>query len=149
MNIVKSLLLFLVVFPFVLHAQTGIITTICGNGTNVDAGDGGLAISAKIKGAACGVFDKFGNYFFTEESHRIRKISPSGAIITVAGTGTGGYNGDGILAVTAQLDNPENTATDTFGNLFIADAKNHRLRKVDKSTGQLAIVLMGFLLQPL
>jgi hypothetical protein len=53
-------------------------------------------------------------------------------ISTVAGTGEPGYNGDGIAATRAQLMQPSGIAVDAAGNLFIADGKNHRIRKVNR-----------------
>ncbi len=54
-------------------------------------------------------------------------------ITTVAGTDNGGYNGDNIPAVTAFLYQPYCTSFDAAGNMYIADANNHRIRKVDAS----------------
>ncbi len=54
-----------------------------------------------------------------------------GIITTVAGTGVAGFNSDNILATSAQLHNPHGVAFDAAGNLFIADQRNHRIRKVD------------------
>ena len=61
-------------------------------------------------------------------------------IDTVAGTGRGGYNGDGVPSVAAQLAYPTDVAVDAAGNLFIADRGNHRIRKVDASTGNISTV---------
>ena len=54
----------------------------------------------------------------------------TGVIMTVAGTGIAGYNGDDIPATTAQLNYPEATALDGAGNIYIADSSNHRVRVV-------------------
>jgi trimeric autotransporter adhesin len=54
---------------------------------------------------------------------------------TVAGTGTAGYNGDGILATEARLNYPNGVIVAASGNLYIADTNNHRVRKVTKSSG--------------
>ena len=64
---------------------------------------------------------------------RIRKVNPSGIISTFAGTGTLGYNGDGILATAAQLNHPYDVASDNLGNVYISDAQNFRVRLVDTS----------------
>jgi hypothetical protein len=64
-------------------------------------------------------------------NHRIRKVNAAtGLISTVAGTGTAGYNGDGITATSAQLYEPMGVTVDSFGNLYIADSLNNRVRKV-------------------
>ncbi|MGV3559149.1 NHL domain-containing protein [Larkinella arboricola] len=109
----------------------GIITTVAGNGTYGSGGDGGPATSAGI-GSPYGVaVDKQGNLFIADGSNnRIRKVSPTGIITTVAGNGTYGFSGDGGPATSAQLSSPSGVAVDAQGNLFIADASNYRIRKV-------------------
>ncbi|MBV8632642.1 MAG: Ig-like domain repeat protein [Silvibacterium sp.] len=66
-------------------------------------------------------------------NQRVLKRTPAGIVSAVAGNGVAGYNGDGIYATTAQLSNPEEIFTDGFGNLYIADTANARIRKVDTS----------------
>jgi hypothetical protein len=63
----------------------------------------------------------------------VRKINSAGVISTVAGTGSGGYNGDNIQANTATLWYPNGVALDAAGNLYISDGVNNRIRKVDAS----------------
>ena len=70
----------------------------------------------------------------------VRKVDKFGTIRTVAGTGTQGYNGDGIPANTAQLSLPGAVAVDSLGNLYIADTWNNRIRKVDVSTGMISSI---------
>ncbi len=117
--------------------STGLISTIAGTGTCGYNGDGILATSAQICVPSAIAFDGNGDLYFTDRgNNRIRKITIStGIISTVAGTGTNGYNGDGIAATAAQLSNPNDVAFDANGNLFIADWLNSRVRKVDMSTG--------------
>jgi sugar lactone lactonase YvrE len=62
--------------------------------------------------------------------HRILKLGPEGRLLTVAGTGTAGFSGDGGPAATAQLNGPWGLALDLRGVLCIADAGNHRVRRV-------------------
>jgi sugar lactone lactonase YvrE len=57
----------------------------------------------------------------------------AGTINTVAGKGGLGFSGDGGPAASAQLSSPNGLAVDKAGNLFIVDAGNHRVRKVDTS----------------
>jgi hypothetical protein len=64
----------------------------------------------------------------------------AGMITTVAGTGTGGFNGDGLAATSAWITYPYDVAVDTAGNLFIADTHNHRIRRVDAATGLISTV---------
>ena len=75
--------------------------------------------------------DASGNLYIADSSnHRVRKVSASGIITTVAGTGSSGYSGDGGPATSAQLDYPYGVAVDAGGNLYIADTYNHCVRKV-------------------
>jgi sugar lactone lactonase YvrE len=69
-------------------------------------------------------------YFADSENNRVRRVDRNGVITTVAGTGTPGFSGDGGAAVAAQLYAPSGLAVDREGNLWIADAGNHRIRKV-------------------
>jgi hypothetical protein len=120
-----------------ITVSTGIITTVAGTGTAGYNGDGILATAAQINIPSALAFDGNGDLYFTDRSNsRIRKITAStGIISTVAGTGTAGYNGDGILATSAQLNNPNEVSFDASGNLYIADWFNNRVRKINMSTG--------------
>ena len=110
-----------------------IITTAAGNGTGGFSGDGGPAPLAKLVVAGIAL-DPSGNLFFTDTlTNRVRKVSPSGIITTVAGNGTNGFSGDGGLATSASLSAPESIAVDASGNLFIGDYGNNRIRKVSTS----------------
>ena len=79
--------------------------------------------------------DGAGNLYIADTLHnRIRKVDAAGVITTVAGggrRGNSGYSGDGGPAVAAQLYNPFDVALDGAGNLYIADTRNQRIRKVD------------------
>lgn len=116
-------------------STTGMITTIAGNGTFGPAtGDGGPATSADIGQPFFINYDFAGNLYLASVGEcRIRKVDTSGIITTAAGTGTCGYNGDGIAATAAQLNLPRGVAFDTSGNLYIADTANHRVRLVNSS----------------
>ena len=121
----------------------GIITTVAGNGTNGYSGDGGPATSAEFSFPFGVAVDGFGNLYIADSlNSRIRKVSPSGTITTVAGNGTFGYSGDGGLATAAQLDNPYGVTLDASGNLYIADQSNQRIRKVSP-TGIITTVAGG------
>ncbi|WP_461080471.1 NHL domain-containing protein [Spirosoma flavus] len=111
---------------------SGLISTVAGiPNTYGNSGDGGPATSAKLYHPSGVVVDGSGNLFIADEfNHRIRKVSPEGVITTVAGNGTKGYNGDGVLATSAQLGSPSGVAVDGDGNLYIAENYNHRIRKV-------------------
>ena len=120
-------------------AQT--ITIFAGTGGGY-GGDGGPATAAGMPDPGGGTYDHYGNYYFADclPGHRIRKISASGIISTIAGTGTAGFNGDNIPATTAKLNEPDAVQLDSLGNLYIVDAANNRIRKVDVNTGVITTV---------
>ena len=113
---------------------TGTITTIAGTGTAGFSGDGGPAILAEFNNPWGLALDTAGNLYVTDIfNQRVRKIDTSGTVNTVAGNGTAGYNGDGIPATSASLNSPRGIVLDSSGDLYIADAFNFRVRKVDTS----------------
>ncbi|MEK3910225.1 InlB B-repeat-containing protein [Paenibacillus sp. FSL H7-0331] len=98
------------------------------------SGDGGAAVSAKLRSPFGMALDSSGNFYIVDTGdHRVRKIDASGQISTIAGTGVSGYSGDGGAATSAQLNYPKGVAVDSSGNVYIADRDNHRIRKVDAS----------------
>jgi sugar lactone lactonase YvrE len=125
-----------------LMLSTGIITTVAGTGTFGYNGDGILATNAQLNYPLGVTVDRSGNiYIVDKNNHRVRKVTVStGIITTVAGTGAAGYNGDRIVATSAQLSNPNGIAIDGSGNIYIADTENHRIRKVTVSTGIITTV---------
>ncbi|HTA63830.1 MAG TPA: T9SS type A sorting domain-containing protein [Bacteroidia bacterium] len=127
----KKLLLFYSIL-FCLNVKSQTIITIAGNGTFGYSGDGGQATLAKLGKPGGLAFDGTGNIYFADaENHCIRKIDNSGTITTIAGNGTSGYSGDAGQATNAQLYNPYGVVFDAYGNLFIADGYNNRIRKVN------------------
>jgi sugar lactone lactonase YvrE len=110
----------------------GTIKTIAGTGIAGYSGDGDLGVSAKIWGSSNIAVDHKGNVYISD-GHRVRKITPTDTITTIAGTGVAGYNGDGIQATAAQLNTPYGIAVDDTGNIIIGDAFNYRIRKIDTS----------------
>ena len=113
---------------------SGTISTVAGTGVAGFSGDGGPATSAQVNSPRGVAVDSAGNLFIADKNnHRIRKVDTSGIISTVAGDGTAGFAGDGGPATSAQVNSPLRVAVDSSGNLFIGDAGNHRIRKVDTS----------------
>ena len=111
--------------------SSGVITTVAGGGYGVD---GGPATAAQLDRPYGVAVDGAGNLYIADTfNHRIRKVDAAGVITTVAGIGTNGFGGDGGAAVAAQLNQPSGVAVDGSGNLYIADYRNHRIRKVDSS----------------
>jgi uncharacterized protein (TIGR03437 family) len=108
---------------------SGIITTVAGNGSTTDSGDGGPATKAgfSLTGLAA---DGAGDIFISESTNRVREVNTSGTINTIAGTGAGGHSGDGGPAISATLNSPGDVAVDGAGNLYIADFFNNRVREV-------------------
>ena len=110
------------------------ITTIAGVGRRGVTGDGRPAVQARLSLTRGVAVDADGNLYIADYlNHRIRRVDPSGAISTFAGTGERGFGGDGGPAVRAQLNFPRSVALDAAGNLYIADYENFRIRKVDPS----------------
>ena len=111
----------------------GTITTVAGTGARGYSGDGGLATAADLnlpRGIAVGSDSAI--YIADTYNHRIRKVDPNGIITTVAGTGAGGYSGDGGLAIATDLSLPRGIAVGPDGTIYIADTGNRRIRKVSQ-----------------
>lgn len=120
-----------------VSAETGIITTVAGNGVRGYGGDEGLATSAELNVVTDFAFDSSGNLYIADNANnRIRKLTiATGIITTVVGNGTAGYSGDNGPAADAELSGPNGIAIDSAGNLFIADYGNNVIRMVTPSTG--------------
>ncbi len=116
------------------RAQAQTISTYAGNGIGSYSGDGGAATAAAIHNPYGVCVDGSGNIFIADQSNnRVRKVNSSGIISTIAGTGSAGYNGDGIAGTAAMLNGPTGVAVDGAGNVYIADENNHRIRKINTS----------------
>ncbi len=99
----------------------GIITTLTGSNGEL-AGPTGVAV------------DTMDNVFIADrQSNRVLKVNSSGVLSLVAGTGTAGYSGDGGPATSAELNSPYELTLDSSGNLYITDALNEVVRKVNSS----------------
>ena len=111
---------------------SGIITTIAGIGESGFGGDAGPAAGAWLNTPLGVAVDTSGKVYIADTyNDRVRRVDGSGIITTVAGTGESGFGGDGGPAGEAQLDSPRGVAVDGSGNLFIADANNGRIRRVN------------------
>jgi sugar lactone lactonase YvrE len=109
-------------------ATDGSISTVAGTGAVGFSGDGGPAANAQVTPGQLAA-DASGNIFFINGT-RVRKISTSGIVTTVAGNGISGFAGDGGQATNAQLARPDGLAVDSAGNLYIGDEVNLTIRRV-------------------
>ncbi len=129
-----------------IDANTGIITTLIGNGESGYSPDGTLASEAQLCSPSDLAFDQAGNLYIAEYcNHLIRKIDVvTQQISTVAGIYNpdheGGFNGDGLPAMESRLNEPDSIEFDAEGNLYIADSSNHVIRKLEKATGLLKVI---------
>jgi len=132
-------------------STNGTITTIAGNGNYGFYGDGGPATSASLFQPGGVAVDANQNLFIADtQNNRIRRVSVSGVITTIAGNGTAGFSGDGGPATAASLNQPAGVAVDSSGNVFIADYKNGKVRKVsaDGRISTVATPTLTFLFMP-
>ncbi len=119
-----------------------VITTVAGTGASDFKGDGGAASAAGLSNPRGIAVDAVGNVYISDSTNnRVRKIdAASGTITTVAGNGNRDYSGDGGPAVKASIAFPMGLTVDREGHLYIADARNHRIRRVDAKTGIITTV---------
>lgn len=120
-----------------IRLSDGIIWNVAGSDNYGHAGDNGPAILAELQSPYDVCNDANNNLYITEwGGHYIRKINGStGVITTIAGTGTGGYSGDGGPAAAAMINRPQGIFCDASGNIYFADTYNSRVRKIDVVTG--------------
>ena len=110
----------------------GIITTYAGKSISGYSGDHAAATNASLSYPIGIAMDTAGDVFVADELNDcIRKIATNGIITTVAGTNVSGFSGDGGSATNALLGGPSGVAVDAAGNIYIADAGNQRIRKVN------------------
>ncbi len=130
-----------------IDATTGILTTVAGvaNAGAGYTGDGGPATNAQLHNPIGLAVDGAGNLYIDDVGNEIIRVvsASTGVISTVAGTqgNTPGYSGDGGLATSAQLADPEGIAVDAAGNLYIADTNNYVVRKVNALTGFISTIV--------
>ncbi len=130
-----------------VDAQTGVITTVVGNGTFGFGGDNGQAINASLAFPGSVILDGAGNILISDTVNgRVRIVNNAGIINTIAGSDV--TIGDNGSAIKASLNNPYSIVLDSNGSMFIADANNNRIRKIDGATGIISTIagsgLLGF-----
>jgi len=126
-------------------ASTGIISLVAGDGTGGYSGDGGPAISAALEAPNRVAVDAAGNVYIADSNNpsiRIRIVAASsdsghtaGYIYTLAGNGTACANpttscGDLGPATSAELNGPVGVAVDNYGNIYIGDSLDNKIRVV-------------------
>jgi sugar lactone lactonase YvrE len=115
------------------------ITTIAGTGEELFAGDGAAATAAVLDLPTGVAIDAAGDVYIADRhNQRVRMVTPSGTITTIAGSATasfaGGFSGDGGAATAATLAKPSGVSVDAAGNIYIADTDNQRVRQVSGGT---------------
>jgi DNA-binding beta-propeller fold protein YncE len=122
--------------------KSGWITIVAGSEEMGFSGDGGPGRDAQLEAPAAVAFDSKGNLYIADHNNlRIRRVDvKSGVITTMAGNGQRGVSGDGGPALQASLNAPASLAFDADDNLYIADAGNHRVRRIEAATGTITTV---------
>jgi RHS repeat-associated protein len=114
--------------------------TVAGSntGTSGSSGDGGLATSALLSFPDGVTMDAGLNLYVSDAvNNKVREVSASTwDISTYAGDGGGdlGNDGNGGPSDTAGVDNPDNVATDSEGNVYVADSDNNRVEEIAASS---------------
>jgi len=111
----------------------GIIHTLAGNGRQGYAGDGGPAREAMLNAPQSIYIDGSGRiYIGDEHNHALRVMDTNRVISRFAGTGIPGFSPDGTPAAEARLNDPENLLSVAYGSILFTEAKNHRVRSIDR-----------------
>lgn len=118
-------------------SYSSIINTFAGSDIRAWSGDGGLVKNATLNGTQNVYADKQGNVYISDLVDNVfRKVdAKTGIITTVAGNGLNGFSGDGGPATQASFSNAFHIVADDWGNLYISDLSNSRIRRVDAKTG--------------
>lgn len=125
-------------------APGGAIAAVAGTGDYGYSGDGGPAVEAAVDYPSALALDAEGRLLIADSAnHAVRRIEPDGTIVTIAGTGTRGFGGDGGPASAATLNAPEGLAVDSAGAIYVSDSRNHRIRRIDPDGTILTIAGTG------
>lgn len=121
---------------------SGLVTTVAGNGVQGYAGEGGLATAASLDAPEGLAIDAAGDVYLSDtHNQRVRRIDgKTGVITTVAGTGVASFSGDAGAGTSATVRLPRGLALDSSGNLLLVDSQNHRIRRLDATSGQMSTV---------
>ncbi|MFL3025323.1 MAG: LamG-like jellyroll fold domain-containing protein [Candidatus Neomarinimicrobiota bacterium] len=122
----------------------GIITTIAGTGNNSFSGDGAAATSSNLSSPYDIALDGNGNLYIADSNNsRIRMIGTNGNISTIVGTGESGFDGNGGAAASAKINFPNSIDFDSDGRLYIAEANNNVVRRVDVNSDRTISIFAG------
>jgi sugar lactone lactonase YvrE len=110
----------------------GTIFTIAGTGSTGFTNDGIPATSSRLASPWHSCVDAVGRIVIADYfNHRIRRVELNGTIVSLAGTGSSGYTGEGVIALTANLNTPRGVAVDPLGRIVIAEEGNMRIRRIE------------------
>ncbi len=112
--------------------RSGIIATVAGTGEKTYTGDDGPALAASFNAPKELAIDREGNLLIVDtENHAIRRVDiRTRTVVTLAGNGRQGGEGDGGPARAASLDRPHGAAVAPDGSIYVGDTNNHRIRKL-------------------
>lgn len=120
-----------------IHVVAGVPgETAMGRPPLADVGDGGPATEAVLGFVTGLAVHDDGTIYVADWAHRIRRITPDGTIVTVAGTGEAGYGGDGGPGAEARLHAPSGLAVGADGDLYVSDTANNRIRVLEAIAGR-------------
>lgn len=126
----QSLLIAILVSAAALLASTFSFTTLAGTGGTISSSADGTGTEAQFDAPRGIAVDRAGTLYVADTRNNIvRKISTTGVVTTLAGTGgtEGGTNGTGAQA---RFNEPFGVAVDDTGNVYVADASNNAIRKI-------------------
>ncbi|MGC1870209.1 MAG: Ig-like domain repeat protein [Acidobacteriaceae bacterium] len=126
-----------------VYALGGMIVTVAGTGIAGYSGDGGEAVQARLSHPQSVALDSTGRLFVADTGNNvIRAVDPvTQSISTIVGNGTAGFSGDGGPAINAELRQPSDVAIDAADDLYIADAGNARVRKLNSQSSTLVTIV--------
>jgi len=124
----RKSLLYLVFVAWCSNAGAQLVSTVAGKQDTTGTADG-IGVNATFNSPHGVTCDKSGNIYIADRfNHKIRKIAPGNAVTTFAGSGSiGGFDGTGTAA---SFYEPWGIACDTAGNVYVADTKNYKIRKI-------------------